>query len=170
MKDKEFWKKKYKDVWEEGNYREGLVKSFLESLGFQVNIFGFETLSKEYNPNFPREKGKPNFYIVKDGIKIFFEVTGTSVKTVSANSKIWIRPDKIKYVKKYGYQGYCVHILTHLDLMRFIPMENINDQNIIEPNIRGSIETFYEVSPDMCLSKEEFIQIIRDPNGSNEKN
>jgi hypothetical protein len=154
--DKEFWKKRYQDKWGDGNLRETMFMELMASLGFEVKKFGFETLSEKYNPKSPDERGKPDFYIEKNGEKIFFEVTGTNVASVTPEKKIWIRPDKIAYIKKYRLRTYCVHILDRLKLIRFVDMTKVSDKNIVHPVIRGTEETYYEVDPMLCLSLEQF--------------
>jgi hypothetical protein len=56
--DKEFWKRRYKGIWKAGNKREDLFQKTIESWGYTIKNFGFETLSEDYNPNSPEEKGQ----------------------------------------------------------------------------------------------------------------
>lgn len=158
--DREYWKKRYKDTWEAGNQRENMVKKILESWGFKVHTFGFEALSTEYNPESPDEKGKPDFYIEKNDERIFFEVTGTSVKNVTSEDMIWLRPDKVEFVNKHRLRAFCVHVLDYYRIVRFIDMANIMNKKIIHPIIRGTRETYYEIDPNEWGSQEELKEIL----------
>ncbi len=154
--DKEFWKKRYKHTWKSGNKREQTFKNLMESWGYKVIDFGFEALSNEYNPNSPEEKGKPDFYIQKDGHKVYFEITGTDSKNVTNNDIVWIRPDKVAYVKKHEIVAFLVHILSALGLMRFIDMRYIDESKLVYPTIRGAKETYIEINPSMLIEVNEF--------------
>jgi len=158
--DKEYWKKRYKDKWEEGNRREEIVKTLLESWGFEVVNFGFEALSTQYNPDSPDEKGKPDFFIEYDKNRIFFEVTGTSVGSVTPEAQIWLRPDKVEYVKKHEVKAYCIHVLDKYELIRFIDMHKIIGMKLIHPTIRGTRETYYEIDPSEWGSEEDLKKIL----------
>ena len=158
--DKEYWKKRYQDKWKDGNHRERIIKTLLESWGYKVNAFGFEALSDDYNPDSPDEKGKPDFFIEINGSKLFFEVTGTNIKTVTPDKNIWLRPDKISFVKKHKLKAYCAHVLDHLDIIRFINMNELEDNTLIHPTIRGTKETYYEISPEKCISPDELKKLL----------
>lgn len=160
--DKEFWKKRYKGIWKSGNKREDLFQKTIESWGYTVKNFGFETLSEDYNPNSPEEKGKPDFYIEHKDKRIYFEVTGTDSPRTSEHDPIWLRPDKVEYVKKHHMIAFCVHILTAKNLIRFLDMNKINERNIIHPTIRGTKETYIEVPTSECIAIVKFEQILKE--------
>lgn len=162
MSGKEFWKVRYKDKWKDGLRRENLIKELLEMWDYKVFDFGFETLSTEYNPNSPDEKGKPDFYVEKNNQKIFIEVTGTDSPRVLPSYSIWIRPDKIEYIKKHNLKAFCAHVLENYQLIRFIDMNEINDNKIITRTIRGTPERYFEISPNECLSVDEFNKILEE--------
>ncbi len=92
MGDSEFWKRRYQDVWPAGFEREKKFVKLFESWGLIPIAYGFEALSKDYNPKSPKEKGKPDFFIERDNDRIYYEVTGTNVRSVSPKSELWIRP------------------------------------------------------------------------------
>ena len=160
--DKEFWKRRYQGIWKAGNKREELFQKNLEGWGYAAKSFGFETLSKDYNPEAPEEKGKPDFYIDYFDKKIYFEVTGTDSPKTSEDDPIWLRPDKVEYAEKHGLITYCVHILTAKNLIRFLDMARINTKNIIHPVIRGTRETYIEVQASECISLVKFEQMLKD--------
>lgn len=159
--DKEYWKRRYQGTWKAGNKREELFQETLEDWGYTAKNFGFETLSEDYNPDSPAEKGKPDFYIEYDDKKIFFEVTGTDSARTSEHDPIWLRPDKVEYVTKHNLIAYCVHILTAKNLIRFLDMRKIDTKKIIHPIIRGTRETYIEVSPSECISLTKFEAMVK---------
>lgn len=128
----------------------------MESWGYTVFDFGFEALSNEYNPNSPEEKGKPDFYIMKDKRKIYFEITGTDSNNVTKNDTVWIRPDKVAYIKNHKIVAFLVHILSAIGLMRFIDMRYIDESKLLHPVIRGTKETYIEINPSILMGVDEF--------------
>lgn len=160
--DKEYWKKRYKDKWEVGNKREKIFKDLFEKWGYTVKKFGFEALSNEYNPKSPNEKGKPDFFVEINKKEVFFEVTGTDVLSVKPEADIWLRPDKVEYINNHNLRCFCVHILSSIDLIRFIDMNIINKENcpLIFPIIRGAKETYHSINSNVAKSKDEFKTIL----------
>lgn len=150
------------DKWEAGNAREQKIKDLFSGWGFDVYNYGFEALSNKFTSKHPIEKGKPDFLININGNYVFFEVTGTNKKSILEKHDIWIRPDKVNYVKKYDIDCYCVHILDHLDLIRFVDMRLINRDNtpVIFPRIRGNRERYFGVSSDRAISINVFKDFI----------
>lgn len=144
MEKNQFWKKRYQHSWKEGNKREQLVKSLLEEQGHKVYVNGFGAMSTEYKPENPEEAGIPDMYIEVNGEKIYFEVTGTDYHT-EPKADIWVRPDKVKYAKKHGVTVYCVHVLSKINLVRLIKMNDIDSSKIIYPKIRGTVERYIAV-------------------------
>ena len=159
--DKEYWKRRYQGTWKAGNKREELFQQTLEDWGYTAKNFGFETLSEDYNPESPEEKGKPDFYIDYFDKKIYFEVTGTDSPRTSEHDAIWLRPDKIEYAKKHNLITYCVHILSAKSLIRFLDMRGINTKNVIHPIIRGTRETYIEVLASECISLTKFEEMLK---------
>lgn len=159
--DKEYWKKKYLHKWKEGNKRETIFKEFMKKQGYEVKEFGFETLSEAYNPDSPEEKGKPDFFIEENGQKVYFEVTGTSAPNIKPEDKIWLRPDKVDYVKRHKLRAYCVHILDSIPLIRFIDITNLTKYNVIHPTIRETKETYYEIDPSEYLTEDQFKEKLK---------
>ncbi|MHA1887543.1 MAG: hypothetical protein ACTSX0_05930 [Promethearchaeota archaeon] len=156
--DRQFLKRAYRDTWDDGNRREMIVCSFLESLGFEVELTGFMALSNEYNPASPPEKAIPDLAIYNNfGKKIWFEVTGTNNLPVSA--KIWVRPDKVDFAKRHRSEGvtYLAHVITSRLLVRFVDLTNIleNRLSVIRAHVHGYIETFYAVPFQYVISMKK---------------
>ena len=158
--DQQYWKKRYKGFWKAGNKREALFKDIIKNWGYTAVKFGFEALSEEYNPDSPDEKGKPDFYISINKHKIYFEVTGTDSKAVSENDPVWIRPDKVAYVKRHGITAFLVHILANQKLVRVINMKNIDESKITHPGIRGTKETYIAIDPSELIQIDEFKKLL----------
>jgi len=159
--NKEFWKERYKDKWEDGNRREKMAVDLFEKFGIKLEPYGFEALSKEYNKNSPEERGKPDFYADIHGEKIYFEVTGTDSPKTKEKDDLWVRPDKAEYVKKHKIKAYCVHILDKLGIIRFVKMDIVSESPIKEIPIRGTIETFHTIKADKALSISQFKEELK---------
>lgn len=156
--DKQFFKKAYQDTWEDGNRRELIVQSLLESWGFEVELTGFMALSTEYNPESPTEKAIPDLAIYNNQKKkIWIEVTGTN--HMANNQKIWVRPDKIDYAKKHREEGltYIAHVVTSSLLVRFVEITNIieNRLQIVQPHIHNHDSTFYAIPFQYVISRDK---------------
>ena len=156
--DKTFYKQCYQDTWEDGNKRELIVQSLLESWGFEVETTGFMALSTEFNPASPPEKAIPDFAIYNNiNEKIWIEVTGTN--NMGLNQKIWIRPDKVDYAKAHRKEGltYIAHVVTSSLLVRFIDITNIieNTLQIVRPYTHNHQATFYAIPYQNIISREK---------------
>lgn len=153
MGDPEYWKRKYKEIWPEGCEREKKFVELFEGWGLEPIPFGFEALSTDYNPSSPEERGKPDFYINFDKDKIYYEVTGTRVRSVTPYHELWIRPDKVDYVLNHNLEAYACHILDNTyNLIRFIDMNNFGEREIVYPRIRGVDETYLAIAPSRTIS------------------
>jgi len=156
--DREFYKKAYKNTWDDGNRRELIVQSLLESWGFEVEYTGFMAMSNKYTPDSPEEKSVPDFTIYNNlGKKIWIEVTGTN--HMGLNQKIWIRPSKIDYAKKHKLAGqtYVAHVVTSKLLVRFVDTTNIqvNQLPIIRPHMHNHQSLFYTIPFQYVISREK---------------
>ncbi len=134
-------------------------------MGIKVIPFGFETESVEYNPESPKEKGKPDYVIELNSV-IYFEVTGTNVEWVTDEKNLWVRPDKVEYVENHNINGYVCHILNNrYNKIRFIDANNIPDKNriiyrYITKNGIRSREKFIEIYPYESISLNEMRNIL----------
>lgn len=136
------WKDKYKHQWAEANQREQIVFDYLKKFGYEPIVSGFEAMSTNYNPKNSKEPGKPDLMINVLNKEIYFEVTGTS-KNCNSFADIWVRPDKLSYVIKNNINCYLVHILSKINLVRYINLKDIPTNNLITPSFGGSTEIFY---------------------------
>ncbi len=162
MRDPEYWKRLYKHLWKNGNIREGMFVELAHNWGLVAVKFGFEAESSDYNPNSPDEKGKPDYYIDVGNERIYFEVTGTDVSSITPEMDLWVRPDKIDYVERHNINGYVCHILNNrYNKIRFINLNNIDYRVIVHPFIRGIRETYVAFSYKECISVSEMRSILR---------
>ena len=153
MGDPKYWKRKYKEIWPAGCEREKIFVDLFKSWGLVPIPFGFEALSTDYNPESPKEKGKPDFYVDFDDGRIYFEVTGTDSQYVKPYYDIWIRPDKIDYVERHNIIAYTCHILNNsYNLIRFIDMNNFGERRIVHRTIRGARETYLAIASSKTIS------------------
>lgn len=161
MGDPEYWKRLYKHLWKSGSIRESMFVELMHNWGLAPVKFGFEKESLDYNPNAPIEKGIPDYYIVVHGERIYFEVTGTNVARVSPSNPLWVRPDKIDYVKRHRINGYVCHILNNqYNRIRFINLNEIKQKRIIYKYIRGVRETYVEIPSDQAISEDQMREIL----------
>lgn len=156
--DPEFYKKRYKDSWEDGNRREVIVQAFLESIGFEVELCGFMAMSTEYNPESPSERAIPDFAIYNNiGEKLWIEVTGTN--KMGLNQKIWVRPDKVDYAKMHKKEAVTLiaHVVTSRLLLRFIDITNIqeNQLSVIQKDTHNHTARFYAIPFQYVISRDK---------------
>ena len=167
-RDKDFWKKKYEDSWDDSSRREIQVKEMVANLGFKLERFGLGAESTEFIPGSAEdngcEKGAPDYHIKNSNI--YIEVTGPLTNNVKKDSPIWIRPDKIDYAYKYKNKHdeffvvnylyanvwYVIHFNEELSKYYIESTNNNSDYKLIHPRIRGVIETYVGVSRVLCKS------------------
>jgi len=158
------FKEKYKDHWVKGQRREKLFKSFMEAQGFRIITNGFMAMQVEYNQDYSDVAGIPDFKSYISNNPVYFEVTGTDNTYITPGHNIWVRPDKIKYIVDNGFRGFIVHFLDGYNfLMRFIDINAVDwpQVEVINPIIKGSVETYYSIEPKFSISSEEIIGYIK---------
>ena len=125
------FKDKYKKSWKVSTKREIAVKNLLATFGDELIPYGFEAESTEYNPNYAKESGIPDYKV--KGEEKYIEVTGTDSIKVKPEDAIWVRPDKVQYAVRHPDQNVIlVHVLDHLKLFRCINMLDCQSSPIIQ--------------------------------------
>lgn len=158
------WKKIYGPDWPSGKRKVQKVIDALSTLGIKAEAYGFMSLSTEYTPEHPPEKGAPDLKIVS--VEIYVEVTGPNI-SMSPQNDLWIRWDKFQYAEKHPEKEIWVaHILeSENDLIRFLKLgDGVKEKyEEIHPRLKGPEETYRSIpatDPNL-FSLENFCKHIK---------
>lgn len=164
---------RYQSEWVNSNKRENLCETFINNLGYEMKEYGFMAKSTERSNEKNEEPNKPDFYFdLRNGQRIYVEVSGTTSKYVSIADSIWIRTGKYNYKKQNNIKCIFCHILTESGVMRFVDMDFLNKYENDYSRIINKRQTeytndkFYIIDPSEAMSKKEFeIYLIYLENG-----
>lgn len=166
--DPKFWKDKYnKGQWVGGVRRVKKVMEALKSKGIDVEPYSDDALSTEYIDTTKHEKGEPDLKIkVGDNEEgILLEVTGPDIN-IPKEAGLWFRPDKFEFAENHpDKEVWGAHVIEGQDLTRFVKFEKgtKDKYNIVNPPIRGTIETFKEIpaNDSDLISFEDFCNYVK---------
>lgn len=175
MADFNYWKRQYKDTWEQASDRESTIMAYLkQASGRSIELVGFGSGSTSFlqGPalSYGHEKGDADLLVT--GTNIYLEVTGPLVKTVTPEADLWVRPDKIENARKYkaSRETWIVHHLPMKDLIRVVRIDSrfwsslkADEFPTVEPMIRGVRERYYSIpAAHHCVrSCSELIQRLK---------
>lgn len=178
--DDNFWKKQYQDTWDESSSREERLKKYLEKVtDYKCELIGLgagktDFISGNAKSN-GHDKGDADLHVI--GTNIYIEVTGPLSKNVrpSEQSPMWFRPDKIENAICHRERNeFLAHNYSYDNSWRFIRINNDfihryqnQEFRIVNPKIRGAIETYVEVPIDYKRigTLEQFIEYLRKYDG-----
>lgn len=164
MIDKEFWKKIYEPSWPNAVKRVQKVIDALKLQGILAEAHGFLSLSAEYTPESPSEKGSPDLKI--SSTEIYVEVTGPD-KPLNSEDDLWIRWDKFEYAENHPEKEiWIAHILeSESNMIRFLKLgRGVKERySEIHPRIKGPMETYRSIPANDAnlLSLTQFCEYIK---------
>ncbi len=176
MSDEDFWKKRYQHTWERSDQRErAIIERVREESGKLAVAAGLGASSTEYLSGSAAsrgyERGGADLQIADTDI--YLEVTGPQTPAVPFTAPLWVRPDKIDNAREHypEHETWVVHWLEKDGTLRVIKLDqdffDELDQGafpIVNPWIRGTRETFYEIPADHpCVRPwSELIERLRE--------
>lgn len=153
--DKEFWKKRYENKWEQAAKKEdALAKLLTTETAKEVVEVGLGAGTADFIKGSARdnghEKGDADLY-VKD-TNIYVEVTGPLSNYVNRNADLWFRPDKIENaINNMGqHDTFLAHYLPKESLWRVIHVDECFATNYQNGMYRIGIETIRETQETYC--------------------
>lgn len=162
-RDDDFFKRAYKDTWDESTKREDMFKQLLEQAtgcklidnGLGARSTSFISGSAKANG---KEKGAPDFRV--SGTRIYIEVTGPLKANLSRDAPLWFRPDKIEHaIKATTEDDFLVHHCPSVNEWRFVHVNysfamayEKKKFKTVTPSIRGVRERYVEIpASDDCV-------------------
>lgn len=163
MKNYDYWKEAYKDLWDESSKKEEALKNLIKKeTGLDMIPYGLGAESAEFihgsaamNDN---EKGAPDYKI--NNTNIFIEVTGPLTDRAKPERGLWIRPDKLRYAYEHLKENDEIFalffpsvkewLIIHADEVFFEDVKTKykthEDYIRVYPKIRGKVEKYIEIS------------------------
>ena len=156
----------YKDHWEKAANDCKYVKVTLEKKfpGTRIEA-GHGALSKDYDFN-EHEKGSPDLFVYdKDNVLVCsIEVTGSDRLNMRPGMMVWIRPDKVEYMKKYADESPVFAFFVYRNCECTLSLSLIEKHNIgpitVYPRGPGYPETFIQVPFNVAVEPEWLYKFI----------
>lgn len=155
--DADYWKRLYQQSWEKADQRErAIIERIGKEAGKTVTLVGLGAGSSEFLSGTAAsqgyEKGGADLQVLKTNV--YLEVTGPQTRSITADKPLWVRPDKIENAKEHAdHDTWLIHWLERDGTLRVIHFDSKFFQlyerrtfPIVRPNIRGTIETYVEIS------------------------
>ncbi len=167
-----YWKDIYQEKWELSSQREEfMIRWIKENTGRQAEAVGLGAGTSDFIDGSAKqnghEKGDADLHIVDTDI--YVEVTGPLTKTVSVQSPLWFRPDKLENAirnRKNGHDTFFAHHCPSKNCWRIIHIDDSLIRRyqsgafrIVYPMIRGHRETYVEIpSNDPCIRPLAYLE------------
>ncbi len=157
----------YKEHWEKAANDCKYVKATLEHEFPGIDIFpGHGALSSDYEYG-KHERGSADLYVFKDDIRICaIEVTGSDRMNINDNNMIWLRPDKIEYMrnKRKEYPVFAWLIYKNAECILNLPLidEHQKGDHVHYPRGQGYPETYTHIPFKEALPTDWVISFIKD--------
>lgn len=178
MNNEDFWKHKYKQIWDETSKKEEKIKTLIETeCNCKCAFVGLGAGSTDFLNGFATKRGyqKGQSDLMIQGTNIYVEVTGTDVAHVTSEADLWIRPDKIWYaINNPEKDCWVVHVLKNLSLIRVIHLNEEFKEKFVAKNfmiihpfvqLSKTTETYVSIpaNSEHVEDIESFFRTIRNP-------
>lgn len=156
----------YKNHWKKAALDCKYVKATLEKKfpGIRIEA-GHGALSEDYDFN-EHEKGSPDLFVYdKDNVLVCsIEITGSDRLNMRPGMMVWIRPDKVEYMKKYADESpvFTFFIYRNCECVLSLPLiekHNLGTKTVY-PCGPGYPETFIQVPFNVAVEPEWLYKFI----------
>ena len=155
VEDKEFWKKKYENKWDQAAKKEdALAKLLTKATAKEVVEVGLGAGTADFIKGSAKdnghEKGDADLYV--KGTNIYVEVTGPLSNFVNRNADLWFRPDKIENAinNMNQHDTFLAHFLPKEALWRIIHVDEFFVNNYRSGKYRIGTEIIRETQETYC--------------------